>query len=123
MAKQKITFNPQVLDLVLYSGDGNGFRMTVTGISGTPIPLTGTMRAQIRATRDSPDPPDAVFDIDMSEGANGVVNLQVPANQTQNLVSDTDSYSGVWDLEWTPTDEEPLTICQGKVECLRDVSH
>lgn len=97
--------------------------MTVTGISGTPIPLTGTMRAQIRATRDSPDPPDAVFDIDMSEGANGVVNLQVPANQTQNLVSDTDSYSGVWDLEWTPTDEEPLTICQGKVECLRDVSH
>lgn len=123
MAKQKITFNPQVLDLVLYSGDGNGFRMTITDISGTPIPLTGTMRAQIRATRESPDPPDAVFDIDMSERADGVVNLQVPSDQTQNLVTDTDSYSGVWDLEWTATDEEPLTICQGKVECLRDVSH
>ena len=122
MAKQKITFAPQVLDLTLYAGDGDGFRMTITDPLGAPIPLTGTMRAQIRTTREAPDPPSAVFDIDMSEGAQGVVNLKVPADQTQNLVTDTDSFSGVWDLEWTAEGEDPLTICQGNVECLRDVS-
>lgn len=123
MAKQKITFTPQVLDLVLYAGDGNEFRLVVTDPSGVAIPLTGTMRAQIRATRESPDPPDAIFDIDLTESASGIANLKLPSDQTDGLITEIDSYSGVWDLEWTATDEEPLTICQGKVECLRDVTH
>lgn len=123
MPKQKISFQPQTLDLFLYAGDGNEFRLTVTDSSGVTIPLTGTMRAQIRTTPEAPDPPDAIFDIDLSEGANGIANLKLPSDQTDGLVSATNVYSGVWDLEWTATGEEPLTICQGKVECVRDVTH
>lgn len=124
MAKQKIVFTPQVLDLVLYAGDGNEFRLVVTDPSGAALPLTGTMRAQIRATREAVDPPDAIFEIDMTEAENGIAELKLPSDQTDKLlVADSDTYSGVWDLEWTATDAEPLTVCQGKVECQRDVTH
>ena len=42
--------------------------------------------------------------------------------QTRALVGSTGTFTGVWDVEWEPANEEPRTLCQGKVECVADVS-
>jgi hypothetical protein len=122
MAKQTITYDPQVLDLILYAGDGTKFRLVVTDSVGSPVNLTGAMLAQIRVARDSQDPPSAVFSIDLSQAVEGIATLTLTGDQTQQL-ADSEKYVGVWDLEWEPEDEEPVTLCQGKVECNPDVSH
>lgn len=118
MAKQTISYEPQVLDLILYAGDGSNFRLVITDTLGHPVNLSGAMIAQIRSTRDEIDPPDATFNIDLTNAEGGIAVLTLTGDQTTLL----GKYRGVWDLEWTATGEEPVTICQGKVECLLDVS-
>lgn len=118
MASGTITYSPQELNLILYAGDGASFTLSVTNPAGDPINLAGTMKAQIRIKRDSADPPDATFSIDLDGAAEGIVVLSLTGAQTQEL----GKYTGVWDLEWTPTGQQPRTFCQGKVECLQDVS-
>lgn len=122
MAKQTISFTPRIVDLVLYAGDGPNFRLVVTTPAGGIVNLTGTMRAQIRSERTAPDPPEATFEIDMSQAANGIAVLKLTGDQTQDLVPTETQFIGVWDLEWTPEDTEPVTLCQGKVECNPDVT-
>lgn len=121
VAKQTITYNPQVVDLILYAGDGTNFRLVVTDPLGVPVDLSGTMIAQIRKTRDAPDPPDAEFAADLSNAVGGIAGLELTGDQTHQLAP-VKEYAGVWDLQWTPTGTEPKTLCQGKVRCLPDVS-
>jgi hypothetical protein len=123
MAKQTITYVPQVLDLVLYAGDGVKFRLVVTDVAGAPVNLTGAMIAQVRHAREDADPADADFSIDLTEAALGVAILGLTGEQTHALVTSNEKFIGVWDLEWTAAGEEPMTLCQGKVECVPDVSH
>ena len=122
MAKQKITYEPQILDLILYAGDGTEFTMTVTNPDLTPIPLTGTMIAQIRPEREALDPASAEFTIDLTDAADGIAVLKLTGEQTHALIT-PEKFEGVWDVEWTPEGGEPVTLCQGKVECFPDVSH
>lgn len=122
MAKKKIDLNPQTLDLILYAGDGARFRMTVQDILEDIVPLTGTMRAQVRVERDDADPPSADFDLDISNALDGIVEFSLTGDQTQELAP-ADKFVGVWDLEWTPTGEEPVTLLQGVLECFPDVTH
>ncbi len=122
MAKQTINYSPQVLDLVLYAGDGISFSLTVTDSDSVPINLTGTMLAQIRTERDSMDPPSAQFDIDLDDAENGIAILRLTGDETQALVVGEEKFVGVWDLQWTASGDEPMTLCQGKVECAPDVS-
>jgi hypothetical protein len=126
VAKQTINQNPQVLDLVLYAGDGLSFSLVVTNASSAPVNLDGTMQAQIRAARVDPDPPLAIFDIDLAGAAEGIAVLSLTGEQTQALSDGSppeEKFIGVWDVEWTAVGAEPVTLCQGKVECLPDVSH
>lgn len=122
MAKQKIDYEPQIIDLIIYAGDGISFSLTVTDPSKVVIPLSGSMIAQIRAERDSPDPPSAEFAIDLTSSDSGIAVLSLTGEQTQALVVDDTNFMGVWDVQWTPAGGEPITLCQGKVECLPDVS-
>jgi len=122
MAKQTITYIPQVLDLVLYAGDGTSFSLTVTDPTSVPVHLTGEMIAQIRLERDSIDPPLAEFEIDLTNAINGIAILKLTGDQTQVLILGDAKFIGVWDLQWTPMGDEPMTLCQGKVECYPDVS-
>ena len=122
MANQAIKYDPQVLDLTLYSGDGTEFRLVVTDSVGAPVPLTGSMLAQIRKARDSPDPPEMVFTIDLTNASEGIAIIKLTGSQTQQLAP-AQKFNGVWDLQWTATGAEPVTLCQGKVECNPDVSH
>lgn len=123
MAKQKLSFIPQTLDLRLYAGDGAGIRFTITDSLGAALPLTGEMKAEIRANREDVDPALATFAVDSTDFATGVVLISVTGEQTHALITGDATFVGVWDLEWTPTGDEPATLVQGKVECFPDVTH
>lgn len=123
MAKLSVDLEPQVLNLTLYAGDGVNLRLRIKSTPTTPVNLTGTMRAQIRVDRDQIGDPDAEFDIDLTDAVDGLAVVSLTGEQTQELAPTAEKYIGVWDLEWTPEGGEPRTICQGKVECLPDVSH
>ena len=123
MAKKKLSFVPQTLDLSLYAGDGAGLRFTITDSTGAALPLTGEMKAEIRASREAADPPLADFDVDLTDYATGVVLISLTGVQTHALISDAEKFTGVWDLEWIPENDEPTTLVQGNVECFPDVTH
>jgi hypothetical protein len=122
VAKVKVDFQPQVVNLSLYAGDGTKFRVRVTDPTGSLVSITGGMQAQVRATHDAPDPPAAIFEVDLTQAAEGIASLLLPGNQTQALVTTDEKFEGVWDLEWTAEGAEPITLCQGAVECYPDVS-
>lgn len=117
----EIDLTPQILDLVLYSGDGSRFRLVITDVNNQPVPITGTIEAQIRTKRGLAGDPSAEFDVDMTQAADGVAILSLTGTQTQALAP-TRKFVGVWDVEWTPEGSEPRTLVQGKVECDLDVS-
>jgi hypothetical protein len=124
MANQ-IDLQPQVLDLILYSGDGFKARLSCKTPANAPIDITGAVVAQIRSDRTHPaSPPIASFTVDMVDAYLGIIKLSLTGDQTQALTDDNDGakFSGVWDVEWDPADDEPRTLCQGKVECVADVS-
>lgn len=123
MAKKTISYIPQTLDLVLYAGDGAGIRFTIKDSDNKPLPLTGTMKAQIRLTREAIDPALATFAIDLADAAAGIALVSLTGVQTHSLISSEEKFVGIWDLQWTPTGSEPMTLCQGKVECFPDVTH
>lgn len=124
MAKRKLSFIPQTLDISLYAGDGAGIRFTITDSTGAALPLTGEMKAHIRASREAPDPALAEFAVDLVDSATGVVLISLTGEQTHALINGSnEKFEGVWDLEWTPEGEEPATLVQGNVECSPDVTH
>ena len=123
MAKKKLSFIPQTLDISLYAGDGAGLRFTITDSTGAALPLTGEMKAEIRTNREDADPALAEFAVNLSDFADGIVLISLTGDQTHALITGDETFIGVWDLEWTPTGAEPATLVQGKVECYPDVTH
>ena len=125
-----ITIQPPVLDLSFYAGDGIAFKLLCKDDAEPPAPInvTGTIEAQIRIDRTLEDPPVVEFSSDSSEAEQGIIILSLTGEQTQPLVvhpstkPGSGKFVGVWDLQWTKAGAEPRTLCQGKVECLADVS-
>jgi hypothetical protein len=122
MSTQTIDLSPQILNLVLYAGDGVKIRLTVVDNDDAAIDLTGEIESQIRITRDKTDPANATFSVDLTDQTDGIVVLSLTGDDTQGLVTDGKKFKGFWDVQWTPTGEQPRTILQGKVECFEDVS-
>lgn len=125
MANQ-IRLLPDVLDLSLYAGDGVEFRVLCTNSAGAPIDITGSISAQVRLERLTPDPPIVSFAVNMVDAYQGKITLSLTGEQTTALVNDPSSkngkFVGVWDLQWSPANTEPRTMCQGKLECTADVT-
>jgi len=122
-----ISLVPQTLDLSLYGGDGVELRMTVTNTDGQPVPLTpGAVDAQIRSTRTTGPTPIATFATDLTDGDTGIVILSLTGDQTEALHGDlaalSERFTGVWDVQWTPQDGQPITLIQGKVDSALDVT-
>lgn len=121
-----ISLQPDVLDLRLYAGDGVEFRILCTDRAGDPIDITGGVKAQVRLERLTPDPPIVEFAANMVDAYLGIVTLSLTGSQTMELVTHPSSkagkFSGVWDIQWTPAGSQPRTLCQGKVECVADVT-
>lgn len=122
----KINLLPESLDLSLYAGDGVSFRMIITNGSNAPLDISGSMNAQIRLKRLDPDPPIVSFAISMIDAYQGIVRISLTGEQTAELSQHESTkdgkFAGVWDLQWTPAEEEPRTLVQGKVECVADVT-
>ena len=122
----QIDLQPQVLDLKLYAGDGVKFRLLCTDKAGAPIDVTGTVKAQIRLERLTADPAIAQFTVSSVDAYQGIIVLSLTGEQTQDLSEDDSAsngkFVGVWDIQWTPSGDEPRTLCQGKVECVADVT-
>lgn len=126
MPPTTISLIPQVQDLKLYGGDGADLQITVSNGAG-PIDLTGAVDAQIRASRVGSQVL-ASFTADTTDAANGIVYLSLNGSDTADLHDPkndgvlTESFKGVWDMQWTPVDGEPITILQGAVESSLDVT-
>lgn len=112
-----ISFIPQSLDLACYAGDGASVRIVVSR-SGNPIDVSGDHEAQIRTKRLDVDPLDT-FNIDDSQASIGILILSLTGEQTSGF---GDGFKGVWDLQWTAQDVEPITLIQGSVSCVLDVT-
>jgi hypothetical protein len=125
-----LIIQPPVLDLSFYAGDGIAFKLICTNDAEPPVPVdvSGVVVAQVRLDRAAEDPPIVTFSSDLAEAAAGIILLSLTGEQTQPLVTHVSvkpgsgKFTGVWDLEWTADGAEPRTLCQGKVECLADVS-
>jgi hypothetical protein len=112
---------PTTINLALYGGDGAAFKFTTVFSDGTVISLTdGVVESQIRANRtDSSAILD--FEVDTADAADGVVIVSLTGEQTASLVT-TGKFRGSWDLQYTPTNGEPMTVIQGTVTCDPDVT-
>ena len=125
-----ISIQPPVLDLSFYAGDGIAFKLLCKDDAEPPVPVnvTGAIEAQIRIDRTLEDPPVVEFSSDVTQAAQGIIILSLTGAQTQPLVTHASvkpgsgKFVGVWDVQWTKAGAEPRTLCQGKVECLADVS-
>lgn len=123
----QINLQPQVLDLMLYSGDGFKLKMKCMDTAGAPVDVTGAVTAQIRLDRLTPeDPPVLAMAVNLTDAYLGIIMLSLTGDQTQEL-TDGDSakngkFVGVWDVEWDSAADEPHTLCQGTVECVADVT-
>jgi hypothetical protein len=112
---------PKVYNLALYAGDGVALRLNLSDKTGAALQVDGEITAQIRTTRSEEDP-SAEFTADLSEGDEGIVVLRMSGAETAALMNGSDKFAGVWDLQWTPSDDEPRTLVQGKVSCQLDVT-
>ena len=112
---------PEALDLALYAGDGVSIRLGITDNASNPVVLEGELKAQIRATKTSPTVA-AEFASVPEDGTNNVI-ISLTGEQTAALIEDGEtSFSGVWDIQWHPTNAEPVTLTAGKVTCESDVT-
>ena len=124
----QISIQPPVLDLLLYAGDGISFKLICTDnqVPPEPVNITGDIAAQIRVDRLSTDPPIVSFSSDVSAADACEVILSLTGDQTQELIQHPSTikakFTGNWDVQWTADGAEPRTLCQGKVECLADVT-
>jgi cob(I)alamin adenosyltransferase len=123
MARPKINLLPETLDLAFYAGDGADIQLTVTNTDDTPVPLDGTVIAQVRPSKLS-ETVSAEFAVDMTNAALGVIQLSLTSAQTTAMLGPArvNVFKGMWDVQWDPADREPVTLIQGRVECYADVS-
>ncbi len=118
-----VSLLPRTVNLALYSGDGASVRLVVRGSDKQPLALTGAVTAQIRKNRTDLDA-TAVFDVDMTDAADGVIVISLTAEQTGDLTEYGmgKNFTGVWDAQWSPDGAEPVTLVQGIVQCTADVT-
>lgn len=118
-----IALQPEILDLTLYAGDGISFKLLCKDSDDAPINITGAVESHVRTDREAVDPL-VEFTVGLTEAATGKVLLSLTGEQTQALLAAgaKGKFSGVWDVQWTPTGSEPRTLCQGKVDVNADVT-
>jgi hypothetical protein len=95
--------------------------------TGAPIDVNGAVKAEIRVDRTTPDEdPIVAFTVGVVDAYQGIIVLSLTGDQTETLSDHPSSkagkFTGVWDLQWTPAELQPRTLCQGKVECVADVT-
>lgn len=122
MPADKISYVPALLDLELYGGDGAVVNLQLTAPDGTPLELTGQLDAQVRRRRADVDPTET-WTVVIADPDNGAAALTLTGDQTSALTQlGKRTFKGVWDLQWTPNGAQPVTLMQGKLTCVPDVT-
>lgn len=123
---KQINLWPEILDLLLYAGDGVSLKLLCTNGNNAPVDITGSVKAQIKLNRISTDAPIVEFAANMIDAYQGIILLSLTGDQTKLLIADPSvthgKFVGVWDLQWSPAGAQPRTLLQGTVECVADVS-
>jgi len=113
---------PAALDWTgLVSGEPNGLSFRVVA-DGEPMDLTGaTLRCMARH-RPGDDAPAMTAAATITNAAGGLVLLVWPGDQISALLTDVESWRGVWDLEVTLPGSDPVTVCGGTLRAGLDVT-
>jgi len=108
---------PAFLDLQLYCGDDFSMQVHFTDqTTGNPWALTGTWKAEVRATPTSATVL-TTFAVDTSLGASGILSLSLSGAQTASLVGNP----LFWDLQQTVSGTIK-TWFSGQVSVRQDVT-
>jgi hypothetical protein len=127
-----LSYNPPVLDLVVYAGDDTYIPMTISS-GGDPVNITGTHSSQIRLTRDGELL--GTIQVVIPEPTNGEATLVISSETADALVVDavenTDyfgnelitapMFQGVWDWNYSVGNVN-RTMVQGKITVIKDVT-
>lgn len=103
---------------MLYAGDGATLTIAINNsTTNDPENVTGTVEAEIKLAKADPAPA-AIFTADMAAAATGIVTLHLASADSQSL----GDFKGFWDCQWTPVGGDPITLYQGKVTVVQDVT-
>lgn len=127
-----LSYNPPVLDLVVYAGDDTSIPMTISS-GGEPVNIAGEHTSQIRLTRDG----DVLGNIivEYTDLENGEARLLITSELSNTLVLDAEEntdyfgnelitapmFQGVWDWNYS-VDTVNRTLVQGKITVIKDVT-
>jgi hypothetical protein len=110
---------PATLNLALYAGDSVTVSFTFTDASGNPLDMSGTWSAQVRSAPGAADPPLAVFGVDTTQAASGVIVISLDDEATAALPIAT---TLAWDLEQQTGTDTVRTTHRGSVTVTEDVT-
>jgi hypothetical protein len=123
----EISLVPEEVNLRLYAGDGAKIILNFAQ-AGQPLPMDGgELTAQLRTNRVDTEPV-AIWAVDDSNAASGQIIISLTGEQTTALMEVHAhlnlwfGWQGSWDVQWQPTDSEPITLFQGNCYCDSDVT-
>lgn len=102
------------------AGDLNEFQITLL-VSGSPINLTSTdVTASARSPITNPDSLDAVCTV--LDGPAGLLSVRWPGEDVRTWLADKAKVTGVWDLQLSEGETDPLTVAAGSFSAELDVT-
>lgn len=127
-----LSYNPPVLDLVVYAGDDTYIPLNVSA-NNVGINLTGIHTAQIRKTRDGEVL--GTFIINTNNASTGQIILVLQSETANDLIVDAEvktdyfgndlitapMFQGVWDWNYD-VDGIIRTLVQGQITVIKDVT-
>jgi hypothetical protein len=115
---------PAELDLSIYAGDDLAIQFTFTDTAGTPVDMSGTWAAQVRAqpyTEGDAPTPLATFAIDDTDAGAGIIVASLAGDDTMALPTDP-ANPAVWDLQQTAAAGTIRTTHRGTITVTQDVT-
>jgi hypothetical protein len=107
---------PAELNLLIYSGDTLQIHFLFTDSADVAVDVSGTWTAQVRISV-ADATPVAVFDVDESQAAQGIIIITLSSDQTQALPA-----SAVWDIQQLITPDTIRTTHRGTLTVTEDVT-
>lgn len=118
-----IDLSPATLDLKgIRAGDRNMLTVTLTS-EGNPMDLTGLdVMAQARKkAQDDSAVLEAVVEVD-ADPTTGKLTLRWPGEDVRTLLAGQATWQGVWDMQISSAEEDPVTVVAGAFIAAMDVT-
>lgn len=118
-----VNLAPACVDITgVRAGDRNLVTATVVN-HGAPMNLTGlTPLSQVRKKATDTGLPALIADVQIIDAATGRISLRWDGDAVATLLGGAAKWSGVWDLQFAASGEDPITYAAGKWSAETDVS-